>query len=320
MLIVQKFGGSSLAGLDKLRRAAGICADARRRGHDVAVVVSAMGSSTDELLDLAHRISDTPDPRELDALLSCGERQSAALMAIMLDSLGVEARSFSGWQAGIFTDRFHGDAEINLVAPGRIRSALEAGCTAVVSGFQGINAAGDITTLGRGGSDTTAVALSASLGADSCEIYTDVDGIYTADPRLVTGAKLIDEIDYNDMLRLALGGSQVLHSRSVELAMRSGVEIHLLSSFSPGRGSVVKALSPEQRPDTAGITKNSVLSELCVVGKKADAGLLSRLVIYLGSKGLEIKSGRIMQEAVALGAEKAELVKIMQAAHSFLFP
>ena len=180
MLIVQKFGGSSLAGTERLRRAAGIAAEARRRGHSVLVVVSAMGDTTDELLDMAHEISSQPPARELDALISTGEQQSAALMAITLESMGLAARSFTGWQAGIITDGSHAEARIEMIAAGELAAALDRGEIAVVSGFQGVSPEGGITTLGRGGSDTTAVALAAALDAERCEIYTDVDGIYTA--------------------------------------------------------------------------------------------------------------------------------------------
>ena len=214
MLVVQKFGGSSLAGPERLRRAANICLDARKRGNDVVLVVSAMGNTTDDLEDIALKISASPPAREMDALMTTGEQQSAALMAIMLESLGTPARSFAGWQAGLFTDRRHGDARISVIAPGRINAALAEGVTPVVSGYQGVSSSGDVTALGRGGSDTTAVALAAALGADKCEIYTDVDGIYTADPRLIKDARKLARIDYRDMLRLARAGSQVLHPRS----------------------------------------------------------------------------------------------------------
>ena len=256
MLIVQKFGGSSLAGTERLRRAAGIAAEARRRGHSVLVVVSAMGDTTDELLDMAHEISSQPPARELDALISTGEQQSAALMAITLESMGLAARSFTGWQAGIITDGSHAEARIEMIAAGELAAALERGEIAVVSGFQGVSPEGGITTLGRCGSDTTAVALAAALDAERCEIYTDVDGIYTADPRIVSGARRLEEIDFRDMLLLAGAGSQVLHDRSVALALANDVEIRLLSSFEPGRGSRVRLLADAERPDYAGVTRS----------------------------------------------------------------
>ena len=317
MLIVQKFGGSSLADLERLRRAAGICMDARRKGHDTVVVVSAMGDSTDDLLDIAHRISPSPPPRELDALLCCGEQQSAALMAIMLESMGCPARSFTGWQAGIHTGGSHGSGEILEVEPYRILSALKEGYVAVVSGFQGVDAAGELTTLGRGGSDTSAVSLAAELGALRCEIYTDVNGIYTADPRLVEGAKLLPEIDFRDMLRLARMGSQVLHQRSVALAMERGVDLRLLSSFEKGSGSAVKFL--EKRPPLAGITRNEAQGSLGIVGQGADAELAGELAELLEEAGFQVQSLRLSEGALSIGMERASLLPAMQLVHGFLF-
>ena len=227
MLTVQKFGGSSLAGPEGLRRAAAIISRARREGQAVIAVVSAMGDTTDDLLALARELAPEPPKRELDALLGTGEQQSAALLAITLESLGEPARSLSGAQAGIFADGVHGDGRISLMFPRRLLETLDEGRAAVVCGFQGLDAEGDLITLGRGGSDTSAVAIAAALHADRCEIYTDVEGIYTADPRVLPEARRLSAIDYEDMLRLAEAGSQVLHDRSVRLAMAQGVEIIL---------------------------------------------------------------------------------------------
>ena len=215
MLIVQKFGGSSLAGVERLRCAAAIISDCAMAGNDVVAVVSARGNTTDELLADAKRISSCPRARELDALLSTGETGSAAMTAMQLADMGHDSVSLSGAQAGIRTDSVHGQARITDIDTGRILRELCAGRIVIVAGFQGFGENGDTTTLGRGGSDTTAVELAAALNADRCEIYSDVDGIYTADPRLVTGALRLERIDYADMLALALHGSQVLHSRSV---------------------------------------------------------------------------------------------------------
>lgn len=318
MLVVQKFGGSSLAGAERIRAAAELCLDARRRGHDVVMVVSAMGDTTDELEELAREISRTPPPREADALMTTGEQQSAALMAIMLESMGAHARSFTGWQAGIFTDTRHGDARIRLVAPERLRSALRVGIIPVVSGYQGVSAAGDVTALGRGGSDTTAVALASALGADKCEIYTDVDGIYTADPRLIPAAKPMARIDYRDMLRLARAGSQVLHPRSVELALTDRVEIRLLSSFAPGEGSTVCALRDSERPDFAGVTKSEADRELCLVGKAAGADTLSALVLKLADAGIQVMNGSVGDGAVTVKLSPPQLLPGLEIAHSFV--
>ena len=319
MLIIQKFGGSSLASLEKLRRAAELCLDARREGHDIVAVVSAMGDTTDDLLELAHRISPSPPPRELDALLSTGEQQSAALLAIMLESLGQSARSFTGWQAGLFTCGGHGDARIALMLPARLRSALNAGHIAVVSGFQGLDGAGDISTLGRGGSDTTAVALAAAMEAARCMIFTDVDGICTADPRLVENADFLPAIDYTDMLRLARAGSQVLHSRSVELAMEYGVEIRLLSSLTGIGGSVVKTLSEEDRPEIAGVTRNARDGTVTLVGRAVDAGTLSALVLMLAKEGVEVLSGSVEEGAVSAKVAPEQLLLTLRLIHAHIF-
>ena len=271
MLIVQKFGGSSLAGPERLRRAAAVIPEARRQGHAVVAVVSAMGSATDDLLALAHKLDPEPPKRELDALLGTGEQQSAALLAITLDSLGEAACSLSGAQAGIFAAGAHGDGRIALMFPRRLLETLDAGSVAVVCGFQGLDAEGDLITLGRGGSDTSAVAIAAALRADRCEIYTDVDGIYTADPRLLPEARYLPAVDYEDMLRLAEAGSQVLHDRSVRLAMEQGVEITLRSSFTGEGGSVVRRLGESERPPYAGLTRNAEKGTLTLVGRDAGA-------------------------------------------------
>lgn len=291
MLIVEKFGGSSLADIERLRRTAEICRAARCREHDVIVVVSAMGDTTDHLVDMAQEISPRPSKRELDALMTTGEQQSAALMAIMLESLGVKAQSLSGWQAGILTDPRHGGSDIRFIAPGRIREALSQGRVPVVTGFQGFTARGDISTLGRGGSDTTAVALAAALEADRCEIYTDVDGIYTADPRLIDSARKLPRIDLRDMLALAKGGSQVLHSKSVELALANNIDIHLLSSFESAPPSLVCRLKEAERPAFAGVTRRREEGSLSLVGKAADASALSRMVVLLSGAGIPVLSG-----------------------------
>lgn len=316
MLIVQKFGGSSLAGTERLRRAAGIAAEARRRGHSVLVVVSAMGDTTDELLDMAHEISSQPPARELDALLSTGEQQSAALMAITLESMGLAARSFTGWQAGIITDGSHAEARIEMIAAGELAAALERGEIAVVSGFQGVSPEGGITTLGRGGSDTTAVALAAALDAERCEIYTDVDGIYTADPRIVSGARRLEEIDFRDMLLLAGAGSQVLHDRSVALALANDVEIRLLSSFEPGRGSRVRLLADAERPDYAGVTRSEARSEITLVGRAAGTATLSELVIALSKSGIPVLSGSSGEGWVTVRVAPAQIIPALELTHT----
>ncbi|WP_292834540.1 aspartate kinase, partial [Microbacterium sp.] len=241
-LIVQKYGGSSVADAESIKRVAKRIVDTRRVGHDVVVAVSAMGDTTDRLLDLAHQVAPIPAPRELDMLLSSGERISMALLAMAIHSMGFEARSFTGSQAGMITDATHGAARIVDVTPFRLREALDEGAIVIVAGFQGFNRdTRDITTLGRGGSDTTAVALAAALGADVCEIYSDVDGIYTADPRVVPRARKLDVVSSEEMLELAANGAKVLYIRAVEYARRHGVIINARSTFSSGRGTFVLA-------------------------------------------------------------------------------
>lgn len=242
MLIVQKFGGSSLADADRIRRAAKRAVHEAQEGNRVVVVVSAQGDTTDHLISAAGAITAAPSHRELDSYLSTGEQLSACLMAMALEEMGQSAVSLTGWQAGLLTDDVHGDARVSGLGNNRIQRELSAGKIVVVTGFQGINSAGDITTLGRGGSDTTAVALSAFLGADKCQIYTDVDGVYDKDPRIFPDAVRFHTISYDDMLALVRQGAQVLHDRSVELAKEHGVQIQVLSSFRPGPGTFVKSL------------------------------------------------------------------------------
>lgn len=239
MLIVQKYGGSSLADAQRVHRAAGRIAALVREGHRLVVVVSAQGDTTDLLLRQVPSITAQPSARELDAYLSSGEQMSAALMVLALEELGISAVSLTGWQAGLMTDSVHGDARVKGLRGDRIRRELQDGNTVVVTGFQGVDAAGDITTLGRGGSDTTAVALAAFLGADRCMIYTDVDGVYDRDPRKFPDAVRYERIGYGPMLELAQQGAQVLHDRCVELAQRYQVPIQVLSSFRPGDGTMV---------------------------------------------------------------------------------
>ena len=239
MLIVQKYGGTSLMDAQRIRTAAQRAADVVSAGDQVVVVVSAQGKTTDQLVKNARDMIDQPSAREMDAYLASGEQMSAGLMAMMLQSLGQKAISLTGWQAGLLTDGTHGNARVVGLINDRIKEELNRGNIVVVAGFQGIDASGDITTLGRGGSDTTAVALAALLGADLCRIYTDVDGVYDKDPRVFPDAVKYDRISYRDMLDLARGGAQVLHDRSVELAMQYRVPVQVLSSFRQGPGTMV---------------------------------------------------------------------------------
>lgn len=261
-LIVQKYGGSSVADAESIKRVAKRIVDARKAGNDVVVAVSAMGDTTDELLDLAHEVSPIPAPRELDMLLTSGERISMALLAMAIKSMGVEARSFTGSQAGMITDATHGAARIVEVTPVRLREALDEGAIVIVAGFQGFSRESrDITTLGRGGSDTTAVALAAALDADVCEIYTDVDGVFTSDPRVVKKARKLDRITSEEMLELAASGAKVLHIRAVEYARRHGVTLHVRSSFNNSEGTVV--YDPERLPEGEAV-EESVIAGVAV--------------------------------------------------------
>jgi len=269
-LVVQKYGGSSVGDAARIKRVAQRIVDAKRGGYDVVVVVSAMGDTTDDLLDLAQQVSPLPPPRELDMLLTSGERISMALLAMAIANLGASARSFTGSQAGVITDSVHGRARIIDVTPGRIREALDEGHIAIVAGFQGVSQdTKDITTLGRGGSDTTAVALAAALEADVCEIYTDVDGVFTADPRIVPNARRIPRISYEEMLEMAACGAKVLHLRSVEYARRHRLPIHVRSSFSQREGTHVVAVPEEEQVEQAiisGVAHDRSEAKVTVVG------------------------------------------------------
>jgi aspartate kinase len=275
-LVVQKYGGSSVADAERIKRVAERIVAARKAGADVVVAVSAMGDTTDELLDLAHQVSPVPPPRELDVLLTSGERISMSLLAMAIHNLGYEARSFTGSQAGVITTSSHGRARIIDVTPGRIRSALDEGSVAIVAGFQGIaQDTKDITTLGRGGTDTTAVALAAALHADTCEIYTDVDGVFSADPRIVPNAKQIDQITYEEMLELAACGAKVLHLRSVEYARRFGIPIHVRSSYSTKPGTIVTGSMedlPVEQALITGVAHDRGEAKITVLGVPDETG------------------------------------------------
>ncbi|HET9520959.1 MAG TPA: aspartate kinase [Candidatus Limnocylindrales bacterium] len=293
-LVVQKFGGSSLADADRIRRVARRIARERAAGADLVVVVSAMGDTTDELLSLAAAITDTPDDRELDMLLATGEHQSATLVSMALHALGVPAISLSGPQAGITTDARHGKARIASVEPQRVRREIESGKVVIVAGFQGrtegddVNAA-DITTLGRGGSDTTAIALAARLGADRCQIFTDVRGIYTADPRLVAGARQLDIIGYEEMLELAHQGAQVMQTRAVELGWVNGVVIEVLSSFEDAPGTLIKE-DPlvEQRNKVRGLAHDRNVAKVTLVEVPDQPGVAAAVFQPLAEAGINV--------------------------------
>ncbi|MDF3046118.1 MAG: aspartate kinase [Ornithinibacter sp.] len=282
-IVVQKYGGSSLADAESIKRVARRIAETKKAGNDVVVAVSAMGDTTDELLDLAQEVSPVPPPRELDMLMTAGERISMALVAMAISDLGYSARSFTGSQAGVITDSAHGRAKIIDVTPGRITEALGKGHIVIVAGFQGVSQdTKEITTLGRGGTDTTAVALAAALLAAVCEIYTDVDGVFTADPRIVASARKIDRISNEEMLELAAGGSKVLHLRSVEYARRFGIPIHVRSSFSQKEGTIVTDQPGPQgdlveEPIIAGVAHDRSEAKVTVVGVPDRTGMAAQI-------------------------------------------
>ncbi len=288
MLIVQKFGGSSVADAACIRRVAGIIADTYCEGNDVVVVLSAQGDTTDDLIAKAAEINKNPSKREMDVLLSTGEQVSIALMAMALEKMGLPVVSLTGWQIGMQTNSDYGNARIKRVAGERIRRELDARRIVLVAGFQGINKYDDITTLGRGGSDTTAVAIAAALHADLCQIYTDVEGVYTADPRKVKNARKLEEITYDEMLELASMGAQVLHNRSVEMAKRYGVNLEVLSSFVRKPGSKVKEVTTVERTQISGIAKDTNVARISLVGLKDEPGIAFKVFRVLAKKKVNV--------------------------------
>ncbi|HLR83345.1 MAG TPA: aspartate kinase [Nocardioidaceae bacterium] len=291
-IVVQKYGGSSVADAQSIKRVAQRIDASKKAGNDVVVIVSAMGDTTDELLDLAHQVSPLPTGRELDMLLTAGERISMALLAMAIGNLGQEARSFTGSQAGVITDSAHGKAKIIEVTPGRIANALDEGAVAIVAGFQGVSQSSkDITTLGRGGSDTTAVALAAALDADVCEIYTDVDGIFTADPRIVPTARRLPELSYEETLEMAATGAKILHLRCVEYARRYNIPIHVRSSFSTKSGTWVCQASEEKSMEQAiisGVTHDRSEAKITVVGVPDKVGEAAAIFDVLAEAQINI--------------------------------
>ncbi|GAA4200388.1 aspartate kinase [Microbispora amethystogenes] len=310
-LVVQKYGGSSVADASCIKRVAQRIVATKKAGNDVVVVVSAMGDTTDELLDLAQQVSPLPPGRELDMLLTSGERISMALLAMAIANLGHEARSFTGSQAGVITDSTHGKARIIDVTPSRIREAVDSGQIAIVAGFQGVSQdSKDITTLGRGGSDTTAVALAAALGADVCEIYTDVDGIYTADPRIVRTARQIPRISYEETMEMAACGAKILHLRCVEYARRFNLPIHVRSSFSTREGTwVVSDPYSEgtevEQPIISGVAHDRSEAKITVVGVPDKVG--EAAAIFRTLADAEINIDMIVQNVSAAATGRTDI-------------
>ena len=309
-LVVQKYGGSSVADADGIKRVAKRIVDTRRAGHEVVVVVSAMGDTTDELRDLAQQVSPLPPPRELDMLLTAGERISMALLAMAIANLGHHARSYTGSQAGVITDSAHGRARIIDITPGRIRTSLDEGDIVIVAGFQGVSQdTKEITTLGRGASDTTAVALGAALGAEVVEIYTDVDGVFSADPRIVPTARRLPRVTYEEMLEMAASGAKVLHLRCVEYARRYGIPVHVRSSFSTREGTWVsdqpEGADPVEQAIISGVAHDRSEAKITVVGVPDKPG--EAAAIFRAVSAAEINIDMIVQNISAAATGRTDI-------------
>ena len=287
-LIVQKFGGSSVADAARVRNVASIIIDTYKQGNDVVAVVSAQGDTTDDLIEKAAELNPKASKREMDSLLSAGELMSSALLAMAIEAEGYPVVSLLGWQAGFRTDNVYGSARIKTVLPERFKNEIGKGNIVIVAGFQGLNSFDDITTLGRGGSDTSAVAIAASLHADRCQIFTDVEGVYTADPRKVEGTKKLSEITYDEMLELATLGAQVLNNRSVEMAKKYNVEVEVLSSLKRVPGTIVKEVAKMEKMLIRGVTKDTDVARISVIGVPNTPGIAFKLFSKLAAKNINV--------------------------------
>lgn len=287
-LIVQKFGGSSVANADRLRNVADIITKTYSQNNDVVVVVSAQGDTTDDLIAKAKEVNPRPSKREMDMLLTAGEQMSASLLAMTIERVGFPVVSLLGWQAGFLTDTSYGSARIKRVTPDRIKKELDKRNIVIVTGFQGINRYNDMTTLGRGGSDTSAVAIAAVMHADLCQIYTDVEGVYTADPRKIKNAKKIDVISYDEMLELATLGAQVLNNRSVEMAKKYNIELEVLSSYNRVPGTIVKEATKMEKMLISGIAKDDGVARVAIIGVPDRPGLAFKVFSKLSAKNVNV--------------------------------
>lgn len=287
-LIVKKFGGSSVANAERVRNVAEIITDEYKAGNSVVVVVSAQGDTTDDFLEKAAEINTKPSKREMDVLLSAGEQISMALLAMAIEKIGCPVVSLTGWQAGVSTNSVYGAARIKKINTERILKELDSNRIVIVAGFQGINKYDDITTLGRGGSDTSAVALAAALHADKCEIYTDVDGVYTADPRIVKDAKKLEDISYDEMLELASLGANVLHNRSVELALKYDVQLEVKSSFERISGTIVKEVKNVEKMLVRGVTRDNDVAAISLVGVENTPGKAFKVFSLLAKSNINV--------------------------------
>ncbi|MCL2152381.1 MAG: aspartate kinase [Oscillospiraceae bacterium] len=287
-LVIQKYGGSSVANAECVQRIAWIVAETYAEGNDVVVVLSAQGDTTDDLIAKAYEINPNPSKREMDALLSTGEQVSIALMAMALEKLGLPVVSLTGWQIGMRTNSEYGNARIREVPAERVKTELDRRRIVIIAGFQGINKYDDVTTLGRGGSDTTAVAIAVALHADLCQIYTDVDGVYTADPRLIPGAKKLKEITYDEMLELASLGARVLHNRSVEMAKRYNVNMEVLSSFVRKPGTKIKEVTKVEFSKISGVAKDANIARIAIMGLRDEPGVAFKLFRVIANAKINI--------------------------------
>ena len=312
-LIVQKFGGSSVADAEKLRNVARIITDTYKAGNSVVAVLSAQGDTTDDLIEKAAELNPSASKREMDMLLSTGEQISCALCAMAIEGMGYPVVSLTGWQAGFRTNSGYGNARIKRVKTERIEEELDKRRIVIVTGFQGINKSADITTLGRGGSDTSAVALAAALHADLCQIYTDVDGVYTADPRMVRGARKLDEITYDEMLELATLGAQVLHNRSVEMAKRYNVNLEVLSSFSGKPGTKVKeVVKTMEKSHISGVARDKNIARFALVGLEDTPGIAFKIFSLLARNNVNVdiilqSIGRSETKDISFTVAKADM-------------
>lgn len=301
MLIVKKFGGTSVANKERIYNVAKRCIEDYKAGHDVVVVLSAMGDTTDDLIEMAHSINEHPPKREMDMLLSVGEQMSVAYMGMAMDALGVPAISLNAFQVQMHTNSTYGAAKLKRIDTERIRNELAMHKVVIVTGFQGVNKFDDITTLGRGGSDTTAVALAACLHADSCEIYTDVDGVYTADPRIVPNARKLSEISYSEMLEMATLGAKVLHNRSVEMAKKYGVQLVVRSSLNTNEGTVVKEAARMEKMIVSGVAADKDVARISVMGVENEPGIAFKVFNSLARKKINVD---IILQSVGRGGTK----------------
>lgn len=320
MRIVKKFGGSSVANVERIFNVAKRCMEDYEKGHEVIVVLSAMGKTTDGLISLAKEVTDRPSKREMDMLLTTGEQVSVALMAMAFQSLGVPAISLNAWQVAMHTTSAYGNAKLKHIDTERIQRELEMKKIVVVTGFQGIDKYDDYTTLGRGGSDTTAVALAAALKADECEIYTDVDGVYTADPRIVPNARKMKEVTYDEMLNFASLGAKVLHNRSVEMAKRYGVTLVVRSSLNREEGTIVKEAANMEKNIISGVASDKNTARISVIGVKDEPGIAFRVFNHLSKKGINVdiilqSVGRDGTKDISFTVAETDLADALQIIH-----